>query len=251
MAATPQATDGAGKMVTLISSDGARFDVPEAAARLSQTVLDGMKDDSCASNGIPLPNVPGDVLAKVVEYCTKHTSVVNSEANGGSAAVLKSFDDEFVLVDNHMLYGLLMAADGMRIQGLMDLTCQRVADMLKGKTPEQMRQTLGITNDFTLEEEEEIRREDDDPWLVLAEVIRYCTKHAAFSSYADDVKARHEEELKKFDREFIEVDNDTLWRLISAANVTGVEDLLDLACQRMLKGKTPEQMRQAFGIENI
>lgn len=171
----PQETNAAaGEMVTLISSDGARFEVPEAAVRLSQTVLDEMKkDDYNAINGIPLPNVAGDVLAKVVEYCTKHASAAAAAINADTAKtskeeeelMMKSFDDEFILVDNHMLYSLLTAADAMRIQGLMDLACQRLADMIKGKTSEQMRQTLGITNDFTPEEEEEFRREDEEQWL--------------------------------------------------------------------------------------
>ncbi|XP_052167992.1 SKP1-like protein 5 [Oryza glaberrima] len=86
---------------------------------------------------------------------------------------------------------------------------------------------------------------------VLAE--RYCMKHAALSSGTDDVKAMHEEELHKFDRVFVKVDNDRLRRLISAANVMGIDGLIDLACQRManmLKGKRLKQMRQTSGIDN-
>ena len=33
-------------------------------------------------------------------------------------------------------------------------------DMMKGKTPEKIRKTFNIKNDFTPEEEEEIRREN-------------------------------------------------------------------------------------------
>ncbi|XP_026385081.1 SKP1-like protein 1B [Papaver somniferum] len=40
------------------------------------------------------------------------------------------------------------------------LTCQTVADMIKGKTPEEIRKTFNIKNDFTPEEEEEVRREN-------------------------------------------------------------------------------------------
>ncbi|CAA6666716.1 unnamed protein product [Spirodela intermedia] len=38
--------------------------------------------------------------------------------------------------------------------------CQTVADMIKGKTPEEIRKTFNIKNDFTPEEEEEVRREN-------------------------------------------------------------------------------------------
>ncbi|BAT13930.1 Os11g0456300, partial [Oryza sativa Japonica Group] len=52
------------------------------------------------------------------------------------------------------------AANYLNIKGLLDLTCQTVADMIKGKTPEEIRKTFNIKNDFTPEEEEEIRREN-------------------------------------------------------------------------------------------
>ena len=34
-----------------------------------------------------------------------------------------------------------------------DLGCKTVANMIKGKTPEEIRQTFNIVNDFTAEEE--------------------------------------------------------------------------------------------------
>jgi len=52
------------------------------------------------------------------------------------------------------------AANYLDIKGLLDLTCQTVADMIKGKTPEEIRKTFNIKNDFTPEEEEEVRREN-------------------------------------------------------------------------------------------
>ncbi|KAL6193782.1 hypothetical protein ACLB2K_034866 [Fragaria x ananassa] len=39
---------------------------------------------------------------------------------------------------------------------MLDLTCQIVPHMIKGKTPEEIRKTFNINNDFTPEEEEEI-----------------------------------------------------------------------------------------------
>lgn len=54
----------------------------------------------------------------------------------------------------------LQAANYLNIKALLDLTCQTVADMIKGKTPEEIRTTFNIKNDFTPEEEEEVRREN-------------------------------------------------------------------------------------------
>ena len=53
----------------------------------------------------------------------------------------------------------LQAANYLNIKGLLDLTCQTVADTLKGKTGEEIRKTFNIKNP-TPEEQEEIRREN-------------------------------------------------------------------------------------------
>ena len=41
---------------------------------------------------------------------------------------------------------------------LVDLTCRAIADTIKGKSPEEIRATFQIVNDFTPEEEEQVGR---------------------------------------------------------------------------------------------
>ncbi|XP_048573868.1 SKP1-like protein 1 isoform X3 [Triticum urartu] len=150
-------------MITLKSSDGEEFQVEEAVAMESQTIRHMIEDD-CADNGIPLPNIDSKILSKVIEYCKKHVQADSSSSTSTAAAApaedLKSFDAEFVKVDQATLFDLILAANYLNIKGLLDLTCQTVADMIKGKTPEEIRKTFNIKNDFTPEEEAEIRREN-------------------------------------------------------------------------------------------
>ena len=47
------------------------------------------------------------------------------------------------------------------LQGLLDVTCKTVANMIKGKTPEEIRKTFNIKNDFTPSEEEQVRKENE------------------------------------------------------------------------------------------
>nr|ABB77427.1 Skp1-like protein 2 [Petunia integrifolia subsp. inflata] len=146
------------KMIVLKSSDGETFQVEESVAVESQTIKHMIEDD-CADSSIPLPNVTSQILAKVIEYCKRHVEASKTE-DKATEDDLKSFDADFVKVDQSMLFDLILAANYLNIKSLLDLTCQTVADMIKGKTPEEIRKTFNIKNDFTPEEEEEVRREN-------------------------------------------------------------------------------------------
>ena len=61
-----------------------------------------------------------------------------------------------------MLFKLLLAANYLNIKSLLQLTCAKVASLLKGKTPNQIRDCFNIRNDFTQAEEEEVRKEYRD-----------------------------------------------------------------------------------------
>ncbi|CAK9315994.1 unnamed protein product [Citrullus colocynthis] len=146
------------KKIVLRSSDGETFDVDEIVAVESQTIKHMIEDD-CADTVIPLPNVTSGILSKVIEYCKKHVETDDKDPQA-VYETLKTWDAEFVKVDQNTLFDLILAANYLNIKSLLDLTCQTVADMIKGKTPEEIRKTFNIKNDFTPEEEEEVRREN-------------------------------------------------------------------------------------------
>jgi len=58
------------------------------------------------------------------------------------------WDADFVNIEQETLFELILAANYMDIKSLLDLTCAKVASMIKGKTPEQIRQTFNIRKDF-------------------------------------------------------------------------------------------------------
>ncbi|CAG8827212.1 24815_t:CDS:1, partial [Dentiscutata erythropus] len=47
------------------------------------------------------------------------------------------------------------------IKPLLDLTCKTVANMIRGKSTDEIRRTFNIENDFTPEEEEQVKCEND------------------------------------------------------------------------------------------
>ncbi|KAL6504770.1 SKP1-like protein 1A [Orobanche minor] len=160
------AAENGNKKIVLRSSDGEVFEVEASVAVESQTIKHMIEDD-CADTVIPLPNVTGKILSKVIEYCKRHVeAAAATKADDKLASTttaeddLKAFDSDFVKVDQATLFDLILAANYLNIKSLLDLTCQTVADMIKGKTPEEIRKTFNIKNDFTPEEEEEVRREN-------------------------------------------------------------------------------------------
>jgi S-phase kinase-associated protein 1 len=147
--------------VKLSSSDGQIFEVDEEAALQSVTIKN-MIEDTGSDAIVPVPNVDSNILAKVVEYCKYHVAA-EAKTNDKPAKTeeeIKQWDNEFVKVDQPTLFGLILAANYLNIKSLLDLGCQTVANMIKGKTPEEIRKQFNIPNDFTPEEEEEVRREN-------------------------------------------------------------------------------------------
>eukprot|EP00250_Pteridium_aquilinum_P035040 c8508_g1_i1 orf=379-858(-) len=148
--------------VKLKASDDELFEVEEIVAFESQTIKD-MVEDTGTESVIPLLNVSSKILSKVIEYCRYHALEVPKSSDDKPALSeedVKHWDAEFVKVDQATLFDLILAANYLNIKNLLDLTCQSVADMIKGKTPEEIRKTFNIKNDFTPEEEEEVRREN-------------------------------------------------------------------------------------------
>jgi len=66
------------------------------------------------------------------------------------------WDKEFCNVDQPTLFEMILAANYLDIKPLLDLTCKTVANMIKGKTPEEIRKTFGVNQPFTPEEEEQV-----------------------------------------------------------------------------------------------
>ncbi|KAJ2783027.1 hypothetical protein H4R18_001928 [Coemansia javaensis] len=153
-------------MIKLQSSDGIDFEVAEAIAKQSVLITNLLEDLGETGEAIPLPNVSSKVLEKVIEYCTQHQHdppLVVDEYDDvpRRSDDMDPWDEAFMKLDQDMLFEILLAANYMDIKPLLDLGCKTVANMIRGKTPEEIRKQFNIVNDFTPEEEEQIRKENE------------------------------------------------------------------------------------------
>jgi S-phase kinase-associated protein 1 len=153
--------------ITLVSSDGEEIEVEKSVALLSKTVTN-MIEDQEDSDRLPLANVRGDILKLTMDWCKKHADAVKkagvteeTKLPAEEKTELEKWDKEFAAIgDQTRLFELILAANYLDIKNLLDLMCLTVANMIKGKGPEEIRATFNIENDFTPEEEAEVRREN-------------------------------------------------------------------------------------------
>ncbi|KAL0402070.1 UNVERIFIED_CONTAM: SKP1-like protein 20 [Sesamum latifolium] len=116
-------------------------------------------EDECELSKIPLPMVDGRTLTRIIGYLTKHTD------GGVSDEKKRDFDEEFVVgMKISVLFEVVLAANYLDIKGLLDLVCQEIADRMQNKSVKWVRKTFCIENDFTPEEEEQIKQEHAWAW---------------------------------------------------------------------------------------
>lgn len=103
---------------------------------------------------IPLNNLTDRDASKILAYLAAAHRLKDAPDE------LKAFQDAFVKMPQHELFELILACNYIDCKPLTDLCCDTVAGMIKGKSPEEIRKTFNLKNDFTPEEEEEVRREN-------------------------------------------------------------------------------------------
>ena len=147
--------------VKLQSSDNEVFEVDVEIAKQSEVIrpmVENCDYDDFDDEPIPLLNVNAAILKKVIEWATHHKDdpppKEDEENREKRTDDIEPFDREFLKVDQGTLFELILAANYLDMKLLLDVLCKTVANMIKGKTPEEIRKTFNIKHDFTPEEEQ-------------------------------------------------------------------------------------------------
>ncbi|KAI5477114.1 S-phase kinase-associated protein 1 [Pseudohyphozyma bogoriensis] len=147
-------------------SDNEQFPVAKEVAIRSVLIKNLLDDLDESEAPIPLPNVSANVLKKVLEWCEQHKKDPEPIADDGDdtrkkTTEISDWDQKFIQVDQEMLFEIILAANYLDIKPLLDVGCKTVANMIKGKQPEEIRKLFNIVNDFTPEEEAQIKKENE------------------------------------------------------------------------------------------
>jgi S-phase kinase-associated protein 1 len=140
-----EAKSGSTGRVILVSPEGQKVEVPRNVAEMSVLIKEMLADDEDdESPEIPLPNVQKEILDKVVEFCTHHVNDPMAEIDKPLKSnvmtdVVSEWDANFIDVEQSTLFSIILAANYLDLPSLLDLSCAKVASMIKGKTPEEIR----------------------------------------------------------------------------------------------------------------
>jgi len=119
--------------ITLQSQDGKEFKLFVKAAKMSLTVAN-LIEDTGTEMAVPLPNVTGSILGKVIEYCVYHsehpTPVVEEKKDEKRTDDISEWDLDYCKIDQPTLFELILAANYLDIKDLLDLCCKTVANMI-------------------------------------------------------------------------------------------------------------------------
>ncbi|CAB05516.1 Skp1-related protein [Caenorhabditis elegans] len=155
------------KQIKLTSSDDKTFTVSRKVISQSKTITDiiqnlGIEESgSTSEDTIPLQKVTSTILEKIITWCEHHADDEPKKVDENKKTVdISEWDAEFMKVDQGTLFEIILAANYLDIRGLLDVTTQNVANMMKGKTPSQIRTLFNIENDFSEEEREAMKKEN-------------------------------------------------------------------------------------------
>lgn len=147
--------------LTLVSCDESnaqQFTIDRDAALMCNLVRSIIEGDSEVKK-IEIKKVSGDILAKIVEYLKHHKGQVPAEIAKPIRSVKMekivedSWDAEFINKQSKRnIFQIILGANYMDIKSLLHLGCAKIATMIKGKSPEEIKKILS-------EEEEETKTE--------------------------------------------------------------------------------------------
>ena len=162
--------------LNLESSDKKVFSVDVEVVKKSLTLRDlitnlGIEEDGDGNEDgvpIPLPKVDAAILEKLLQWAKEHKddppASTDDETKYRTDNISDS-DKEFFNMDQAALLQLIHAANFMNMPDLLLTACKTVANIIKERTVQEIRDYFHIENDFTPEQEEHVKQSKLIDWF--------------------------------------------------------------------------------------
>ncbi|EFO83509.1 hypothetical protein CRE_03093 [Caenorhabditis remanei] len=138
--------------ITLESHHGMEVKISSLALKQSKTLADlvsNLHGGEDPHEAIPVADVTKDTLVKIVQWCEKHAGEprLPDDFVADHEFVIPEWDQEFLDIDNDVLFELMLASNYLNIKKLSIYGMKKVALMAKGKSPEELRELYAIPTD--------------------------------------------------------------------------------------------------------
>ncbi|TGJ86849.1 hypothetical protein E0Z10_g1922 [Xylaria hypoxylon] len=129
-------------------------------------MLEVLDEDQTAGLPIPIPEMDGETLAKIMQWCEHHRGDSIPDPNEWRTATasnqtqeITKWDTEFLNIDRELLFKLTNGANYLEIPLLLQYAVLTVALKLEDMSSKRMCEFLNVENDFTPEQELQTRKE--------------------------------------------------------------------------------------------
>jgi S-phase kinase-associated protein 1 len=152
--------------VMIITTDAKRLYMSRPAAEMCKTIAN-LVGELGVDSPIPVPSVTESIMLIVIEYCQYKEQYPNPPESEDKKDERRTdnilpWDKDFMAkLEQPVLFDTIMAANFLECKDLLDLGCKTVANMIKGKSVEELRTTFHLKNEFTPEEEKKVREENE------------------------------------------------------------------------------------------
>lgn len=141
--------------ITLISSENTEKTVSSSSVKNSKFLLEKA---NAGENKIKLNDINDATLSLVVDYLTQYestepTKIPDSLKSSDLKSQVSEWDFNFIdAVSYEQTFHLINAGALLEMDHLHDLACSKIADFMKGKTPEEVAKEFTIECQLTTEE---------------------------------------------------------------------------------------------------
>ncbi|OCH93406.1 Skp1-domain-containing protein [Obba rivulosa] len=104
---------------------------------------DFSRGDSGSSEPIPLSTISPETFKIIIRWCTYH-----KDDDRHTVQEIQEWDQQFIDIEWKTMADIIQAANYLQIKPLLDVGCQQVARMIRGKTPAEIQSMFNISNNF-------------------------------------------------------------------------------------------------------
>ena len=158
--------------IKLLSNEGDTFELDIEVAKKSEVIKEMLENCDDSSEEVPLSTISTYQLRKVVQWLEQHKNDavldrLKGEEKDYNSDNISEWDKNFFSLSQEEVFDLILAANYLDIKDMLDILAKTVANMMKGKTAREIRETFNIECDLTEEEIEKIQNENE--WEMLSD----------------------------------------------------------------------------------